>query len=43
MDSPYTFKLLKLAHIDLMGPTKTKNLGERHYIFLAVDDYSRFS
>ena len=34
---------LELIHIDLMGPTRIENLGGKRYIFLAVDDYSRFS
>ena len=34
---------LELIHIDLMGPTWTESLGGKKYIFLAVDDYFRFS
>ena len=34
---------LELIHIDLMGPTQTESLGGKKYIFLVVDDYSRFS
>ena len=40
MITSYPFELI---HIDLMGPTQTESLGGKKYIFLAVDDYSRFS
>ncbi|KAK0600398.1 hypothetical protein LWI29_014530 [Acer saccharum] len=34
---------LKLLHMDLMGPMKTESLGGKRYIFVCVDDFSRFT
>jgi hypothetical protein len=38
-----TSRNLELLHMDLMGPTRTASLGGRKYIFVVVDDYSRFT
>lgn len=43
MDSPYMLKPLELIHMDLMDRIKTESLGGKHYIFLTVDNCSRFS
>src|SRR5579862_2626667 len=34
---------LELLHMDLMGPMQTKSLGGKRYIFVCVDDFSRFT
>ena len=34
---------LELLHVDLMGPTRTKSMGEKRYIMVVVDDFSRYS
>ena len=33
---------LELLHVDLMGPTRTKSIGGKHYIMVVVDDFSRY-
>jgi hypothetical protein len=38
-----TSRNLELLHMDLMGPIRTASLGERKYILVFVDDYSRFT
>ena len=38
-----TSKPLKLLHLDLMGPTKTKSLGGKRYITVMVNDFSRYA
>ncbi|TYK07224.1 uncharacterized protein E5676_scaffold606G001160 [Cucumis melo var. makuwa] len=39
----YTNKVLELLHLDLMGPMETESLGEKKYVLVVVDDYSRFT
>ncbi|KAK0594592.1 hypothetical protein LWI29_008542 [Acer saccharum] len=34
---------LELLHMDLMGPMQTESLGGKRYIFVCVDDFSRFT
>ena len=34
---------LELLHVDLMGPTRTESMGEKHYVMVVVDDFSRYS
>ncbi|KAK0571320.1 hypothetical protein LWI29_014080 [Acer saccharum] len=34
---------LELFYMDLMGPMQTKSLGGKRYIFVCVDDFSRFT
>lgn len=29
--------------MDLMGPMQTESLGKKKYVFVCVDDYSRFT
>lgn len=36
-------KLLELVHMDLMGPVQTESLNGKRYIFVLVDDFSRFT
>ena len=36
-------RLLKLLHVDLMGPTRVESLGGKRYIMVVVDDFSRYS
>ncbi|XP_024009962.1 uncharacterized protein LOC112085161 [Eutrema salsugineum] len=36
-------KVLELIHMDLMGPVQTESIGGRRYIFVLVDDFSRFT
>ena len=38
-----TKRPLELVHMDLMGPTRTESIGGKRYIFLTVDDFTRFS
>lgn len=34
---------LDLVHMDLMGPMQTKNIGGKRYVFVLVDDFTRFT
>ncbi|XP_042950195.1 uncharacterized protein LOC122282303 [Carya illinoinensis] len=34
---------LELLHIDLMGPSRIESLGEKRYILVMVDDFTRYS
>ena len=38
-----TSKVLELLHMDLMGPIQVESLNGKRYIFVCVDDFSRFS
>jgi len=38
-----TSRPLELIHMDLFGPTKTKSLNENRFVFVFVDDFSRFT
>ena len=38
-----TTKPLELIHIDLFGLIRTLSLGGKRYIFVLVDDFSRFT
>ena len=38
-----TSRPLELIHMDLFGPTKTKSLNGNRYVFVLVDDFSRFT
>ena len=38
-----TSKPLKLLHLDLMGPIKTKSLGGKRYIMVMVNDFTRYT
>ncbi|KAA3467310.1 integrase [Gossypium australe] len=38
-----TSKVFQLIHIDLFRPTRTMNLGGKQYVFVIVDDYSRYT
>ena len=38
-----TFRPLQLLHMDLFGPSRTASLGGKHYAFVIVDDFSRFT
>ncbi|XP_031268825.1 uncharacterized protein LOC116127306 [Pistacia vera] len=35
--------VLEFLHMDLMGPMQTESLGGKRYVFVCVDDFSRFS
>ena len=35
--------VLKLLHMDLMGPMKTESLRGKHYVLFVVDDFSKYS
>jgi len=37
-----TSRPLELIYIDLCGPTKIKNLSGNRFVFILVDDFSRF-
>ena len=38
-----TSRCLKLIHVNLTGPTRTKSLGGKKYIMVIVDDFSRYT
>jgi len=38
-----TSKSLELLHMDLFGPSRTKNFGRNYYALVIVDDYSRYT
>ena len=38
-----TSRPLQLLHIDLFGPSRTASLSGKHYAFVIVDDFSRFT
>ena len=37
-----TSKPFELVHMDLIGRTQIESIGGKKYIFMAVDDFSRF-
>ena len=39
----FTSRPLILLHMDLFGPMTTLNLGEKQYVLVIIDDYSRFT
>ena len=41
--NPSTTKVLKLLHMDLMGPMQVESMGGKRYVLVCVDDYSKFS
>jgi hypothetical protein len=38
-----TSRPLELLHMDLMGPSRVESIGRKKYIFVIVDDFSRFT
>ena len=38
-----TSKSLELVYIDLIGPNQIESIGGKKYIFVVVDDFSRFT
>ena len=38
-----TSRPLKLIHMDLFGPTKIKSLSGNLFVFILVDNFSRFT
>ena len=38
-----TSQCLELLHVDLMGPTRIESLGQKRYIMVIVDDFSRYT
>ena len=38
-----TSKPLQLLHMDLFGPMSIQSLGGFHYVFVLIDDFSRFT
>ena len=43
IDVVSTTRPLKLLHMDLFGPSRTKSLGGNYYGLVIVDDYSWFT
>ena len=41
--SVQTSRPLELLHIDLMGPARVQSLGEKKYILVVVDDFTRYT
>ena len=40
---PSTTRILELLHVNLMGPMQVECIAGKRYVFVCVDDYSRFS
>ena len=38
-----TSNVLELLHMDLMGPIQVEIINGKRYIFVCVDDFSRFT
>ena len=38
-----TFNVVQLLHMDLMGPMQVESIAGKRYIFVCVDDFSRFT
>ena len=38
-----TSKVLELLHMDLMGPMQVASIADKKYIFVCVNDFSRFT
>src|ERR1044072_5238622 len=38
-----TTKVLELLHMDLVGPMQVESLGGKKYVFVCVDDFSRYA
>lgn len=38
-----TSKVLELLHMDLMRPMQVESLGGKRYVFVRVDDFSRYT
>ncbi|GAA0149903.1 hypothetical protein LIER_08960 [Lithospermum erythrorhizon] len=38
-----TTRILELLHMDLMGPVQVESIGGKKYIYVCVDDYSRYT
>ena len=36
-------RLLELLHMDLLGPTRFESIGDKKYIFMTVNDFSRLA
>ena len=36
-------KVLELLYMDLMGPMQIESIGSKRYVFVCVDDFSRFT
>ena len=43
MGSVQTSRPLELLHIDLMSPARVQSLGEKKYILMVVDDFTRYT
>jgi hypothetical protein len=33
----------QLLHMDIIGPSRVRSMGGKWYVFVIVDDYSRYS
>ena len=38
-----TSKPLELLHLDLFGPSQVQSINHNKYVFVIVDDYSRYT
>ena len=43
LEHQVTTKVLELLHMDLMGPMQVESIGGKIYVFVVVDDFSRFT
>jgi len=43
LEHQVTSKVLELLHMDLMGPMQVESIGGKRYVFVVVDDFSRFT
>ena len=38
-----TSRVLELLHMDLMDPMQIESIGGKKYVFVCVDDFSRYT
>ena len=43
LEHQVTSKVLELMRMDLMGPMQVESIGGKRYVFVVVDDFSRFT
>ena len=39
----FTIRVLELVHMDLMGPMQVESIARIMYVYVCVDDFSRFT
>jgi hypothetical protein len=33
----------QLLHMDIVGPSRVRSMGDKRYVLVIIDDYSRYS